>query len=322
MTERVGRIDPELAEALAVALDGQSCLYDLRDLPAARSKLAQFAAAATASSPDDPSVSVELLEAARPDAKGIPIRLFRPDVSGPLPALLWFHGGGQVMGYAAQEDAYLKRLASEAKCVVAAVDYRLAPEARAPAAAEDGRAAYVWIHANADALGLRPDRIGIAGASGGGGIAAAVALLIRDRGDFPPWFLSLNYPMLDDRNETASSREMTDIGIWDRATNIRAWDMILGPHEEGDVSPYAAPGRETDLSGLPPTFLALAELDVFRDEGLSFATRLIAGGVRVELHLYAGAYHGWDGIAPTSALADEFFGAWFGFLSRRFAAQH
>lgn len=239
-----------------------------------------------------------------------------------MPVLLWFHGGGQVLGYAAQDDPTLKRLCLEVGCAAASVDYRLAPEAPAPAAAEDGLLAYRWLRSQAAALGFDGDRIAFAGQSGGGGIAAATALMIRDQGEPAPLFQALSYPMLDDRNSTASSHEITDIGIWDRATNILAWNSILADRAgTDDVPPYCAPARATDLTGLPPTFVAAAELDVFRDEDLSYATRLQAAGVPVELHLYPGAYHAWDLFAPEAALSAAYVHAWYGYLRRQFSTR-
>ena len=236
-----------------------------------------------------------------------------------MPAFLWFHGGGQVLGYAAQDDAVLKRLCTEVGCIVAAIDYRLAPEARSPAAAEDGYSAYRWLRQEATKLGIDEQRIGIAGASSGGGIAAAATLMIRDRGARVPLFLALHYPMLDNRNETTSSHEINDIGIWDRATNILAWKAILGDLPSGaDVSQYSAPARADDLAGFPPTLIIVGELDVFRDEDLAFANKLIACGVPAELHLYPGAYHAWDLFAPDSRLTAAFLQTWYGYLRRQF----
>lgn len=314
------RIDPELAEALRAIPRGPAGIYDLGDIPGTRGAVREQARAMAAQMPDDPSVSVEELEAPRQDGPGIPLRLLRPDKQGPLPALLWFHGGGQVLGYAAQEDPFLKRICAEVGCTVAAVDYRLAPEAPAPAAAEDGLLAYSWLRERAGGLGLDAERIGIAGASGGAGIAAATALMVRDRGAAKPFLLSLNYPMLDDRNDTLSSREITDIGIWDRRSNLLAWQAILGDAAgTAKVTSHQAAARATDLADLPPAFIAVGELDVFRDEDVRFATRLVEHGVPVELHLYPGAYHAWDLFAPESALTAAFYDAWHGWLRRQFA---
>ena len=315
-------LDPELAVALAAVPRGSGGVFDISDIPATREAVRAFAEQIAAQVPDDPSVSVEE-HIAQPGDGGsdVVLRLLRPAADGVLPALLWFHGGGQVLGYAAQDDAYLKPLCSAVGCVVIAVEYRLAPEAPAPAAAEDGYTAYRWVREQAEQLGVDSSRIGLAGASGGGGIAAAAALMIRDRGLPTPLFQALNYPMLDDRNETDSSREITDIGIWDRHNNVLAWRAILGDRAgTDDVPAYSVPGRTDSLGGLPPTFIAVGDHDVFRDEDLAYAQRLQRDGVPVELHLYPGAYHAFDLFAPTSALAASFTSSWYAYLRRLFTA--
>lgn len=319
-TDTHDRIDAELAEALKAIPMGPAGVFDLGDLEGTRAGVRAFAEAIASQIPDEPSVRVEQIEVPRADGSTLPIRLLRPTTqTGPLPVLIWFHGGGQVLGYAAQDDPTLKRLVLEVGCIAASVDYRLAPEAPAPAAAEDGLLAYRWLRDQAAVFGIDAGRVALAGQSGGAGIAAATALMIRDQGEPAPLFQALNYPMLDDRNATASSHQITDIGIWDRATNLLAWSSILGERAgTDDVSPYCAPARATDLAGLPPTFLAVGELDVFRDEDLDYATRLQAAGVPVELHLYPGAYHAWDLFAPEAALSAAYSQAWFGYLRRQF----
>lgn len=317
MTNLRDRLDPELAAALDRL--PSTPVFDLRDIGAARIATKAFAEAAAAATPDDPNVSVELLKVALVGRPDVPIRLFRPVGSiGTLPAVLWFHGGGQVVGYAAQEDPFLKRLASEVGCVVASVDYRLAPEAPAPAAAEDGLAAYRWLRSEAGDLGVDAERIAVAGASGGGCIAAATALMIRDGGEPAPRCLALSYPMLDDRNETRSSREITSLGIWDRSTNILAWEAVLTRMGRGgDISPYIAPARAERLSDLPTTFVGVGELDVFRDESLAFAARLVDASVPTELHLFPGAFHAFDLFAPEARVSRSFTRSWSDFLKRK-----
>ncbi|MEU1283906.1 alpha/beta hydrolase [Kitasatospora sp. NPDC005856] len=316
-------IDPELGRALDGVPMTPNGAFDLTDITATREALRSFAAATAAGAPDEPSVAVEEHRARSADGgPDVPVRLLRPTTAtGPLPVVLWFHGGGQVLGFAAQDDPWLKRLCARLGCAVAAVDYRLAPETRAPGAAEDGYAAHRWLVREAAALGLDGTRIGIAGQSGGGGVAAATALLIRDRGGPAPLFQALMYPMLDDRNRTASSHEITGLGIWDRSTNLLAWQAVLGDRAgTDDVCPYAAPARAQDLGGLPPAFIAVGELDCFRDEDLDYATRLRAHGVPVELHLYPGAYHAFDLFAPESQLARSFQQTWTAYLARHLRA--
>ncbi|MFE6055255.1 alpha/beta hydrolase [Kitasatospora sp. NPDC056446] len=314
-------MDQELSLALDAVPMTPNGAFDLTDLATTRAAFRAQAEAAADSLPADPSVTIEEHLASRADGPDVPIRLLRPTAApGPLPVLLWFHGGGQVLGFAAQDDPWLTRLAASLGCAVAVVDYRLAPETPAPGAAEDGFTAYQWLGREADALGLDGTRVGIAGQSGGGGIAAATTLLVRDRGGVTPLFQSLTYPMLDDRNRTASSHEITDIGIWDRSTNLLAWEAILGERAgTDDVCPYAAPARADDLGALPPTFITVGDLDCFRDEDLDYAARLRAQGVPVELHLYPGAYHAFDVIAPGSRLAAAFHRTWSDYLARQFA---
>lgn len=311
-------VDSELAAVLQALPMGPHGVFDLTDIPATRQAVRALAESIASTIPDEPTVAAEEIRVPRAGGPDVPVLLLRPrTTSGPLPVIMWFHGGGQVLGFAAQDAPWLKQLSAALGCAVAAVDYRLAPETPAPGAAEDGFAAYRWITDNAAGLGLDPTRIGLAGQSGGGGIAAATALLIRDRGAAAPLFQLLMYPMLDDRDTTGSSREITDIGIWDRSTNVLAWRAVLGDRAgTDDVTPYAAASRATDLTGLPPAFIGVGELDVFRDEDLDYAARLRAAGVPVELHLYPGAYHAFDLFAPQSPLAESFRHAWHNFLAR------
>ncbi|MFC8391434.1 alpha/beta hydrolase fold domain-containing protein [Streptomyces sp. NPDC057238] len=315
------RMDPELAEALKAVPMTHTGVFDLSDLEGTRAGVRAMAESIAATIPDEPSVTAHEIQVPRAEGPDVPILLLRPrNAPGPLPVILWFHGGGQVLGFAAQDAPWLKPLCAALGCAIVSVDYRLAPETPAPGAAEDGYTAYRWISDNAADLGLDPARIGLAGQSGGGGIAAATALLIRDIGAATPLFQLLMYPMLDDRNTTDSSHEITDIGIWDRATNVLAWKSILGDRVGTDgVTSYCAASRATDLTGLPPTFIGVGELDLFRDENLDYAARLRAQGVPVELHLYPGAYHAFDLFAPRSHLATSFHHTLNDYLVRNFA---
>ncbi|MFI9559074.1 alpha/beta hydrolase fold domain-containing protein [Nonomuraea endophytica] len=312
------KIDSELDGVLSSIPKGSRGVFDITDIPGTREAVRQMAVTIAAQAPEYPNITMEELNAVRPDGGEVTLRLLRPDTGDDLPVLLWFHGGGQVLGFAAQDDPSLKRLIDEVSCAVVAVDYRLAPEAPAPAAAEDGLAAYRFILGNASSLRLDPRRIGIAGESGGGGIAAAVCLMVRDGGLPTPLFQGLFYPMLDDRNATLSSEEVVDVGVWDRETNLLAWKAILGK-ADSEVSEYQAPARATRFDELPPTFLAVAEIDVLRDEGLHYGSQLIAAGVPVDLHHFAGAFHGFYLLAPESRLARQFTSMWFDYLKNMFA---
>jgi len=312
-------VDPELAVALAAmprAANGS--LMDLSDIPALRKAMAAADQQMAATAPDDLGVTIETLHLPRADGTLLEVVLYyAADGGRARPGLLWFHAGGQVLGDVRGDDAYHAGLARSLDCVVAAVDYRLAPETPAPGAADDGYLAYTFLYEHAAEHRIDPNRIGIAGASGGGAPAAATALMIRDSHGPRPRLLSLNYPMLDDRNETPSSHEITALGIWDRRENLLAWSAVLGDRTgAASLDPYCAPGRATDLSGMPNTFIAAAQLDVFRDEDIDFARQLIAAGVAVDLHVYAHAFHAWDRFAPQSALARAFEHTWHGYLRR------
>jgi acetyl esterase/lipase len=318
-------LDPELASALAAMprLPTNGKLLDFTDIPRFRA-MAAAVPQPSAAEVDDPRVEVEIVQAERGDGTLLDVVLYRPaGRPGPLPALLWFHAGAQVIGDAHYDVAYHTELALALGCVLAAVDYRLAPETRAPGQAEDGLLAYEHLRTHAAGHRLDPDRIGLAGASGGGAPAAAATLLIRDRGLPAPCVLALSYPMLDDRHEAPSRTEAAaDLGVgFDSEQLDLAWAAVLGDRVEArDLSPYCAPGRATDLRDLPPTFVAVAQHDVLRDEGMDFGRRLVAAGVPADLHLYAGAFHAWDRFAPTSALTRSFEQTWHGFLRRHLHA--
>jgi len=245
---------------------------------------------------------LEITEYAVPGpAAGDPlrVRVYRlPDGDGaPRPGALYVHGGGFIAGDLDSEEPRCVRLALDGDCIVVSVEYRLAPEHPYPAAVDDCEAALRWTAASASELGIDPDRIGVIGASSGGTLAAATALLARDRGGPPLAFQCLVYPTLDDRMETTSVG-FVGTPMIDGADVARCWDYYLGA-DRGDVPAYAAPGRATDLRGLPPTYIMTAELDPLRDDGLRYASRLLDAGVSVELHNYAGAFHGFD-LFPTA----------------------
>ncbi|BCJ54579.1 alpha/beta hydrolase [Actinoplanes sp. NBRC 14428] len=318
-------LDPELAAALDALprLPSNGKLLDFTDIPGFRAMMAAIPQP-SATEFDDPRVEVDIVRARRDDGTLLDIVLHRPaGRPEPLPALLWFHAGAQVMGDAHYDVAYHAGLALALDCVLAAVDYRLAPETRAPGQAEDGFLAYEQLRTHAADHGLDPDRIGLAGASGGGAPAAAAMLLIRDRGLPAPCVLALSYPMLDDRHVAPSRTEAAaDLGIgFDSEQMDLAWAAVLGDRvEDPGLSPYCAPGRATDLHDFPPTFVAVAQYDVLRDEGIDFGRRLIAAGVPTDLHVYAGAFHAWDRFAAGSALTRGFEQTWHGFLRRHLHA--
>lgn len=213
-----------------------------------------------------------------------------------LPAILWIHGGGYVIGSPEQEDIRVRSIVSTIGCVAVSVDYRLAPETPHPGPVEDCYAALTWLHAHAGELGVDTTRIAICGASAGGGLAAALALLTRDRGEVPLAFQLLVYPMVDDRTVTTTKpHPYTGEYIWTPEANRFGWTALLGQEPGGpNVSPYAAAARADHLEGLPPTFICVGALDLFLEEDMEYARRLMRAGVPTELHVYPGAFHGFN----------------------------
>jgi acetyl esterase/lipase len=210
------------------------------------------------------------------------------------------HGGGYVMGSRDLDDAHLGRRAAELGWIGASVEYRLAPSTPYPGPLDDCFAAYTWLHAQAGALGIDPALTGVAGTSAGGGLAAALTLLARERGVALPAFQLLEAPMIDDRCRTASSR-LAGLPVWDGASNEFGWRSYLGDlYGAPDVPQFAAAARAVDLEGLPPTFVNVGTIDGFRDEAIEFATRLNQSGVPTELHVYAGAPHGFQLFADAA----------------------
>lgn len=230
------------------------------------------------------------------------LRVHRPvDADGPRPCVYWMHGGGYVLGTNRMEDARFDRWCGRLGCVGVSVDYRLAPDTPYPGPLDDCWAGLRWVVDHADDLGVDVTRLGIGGTSAGGGLAAALALLARDRDEIRPAFQVLVYPMLDDRMVTRSSQ--WEDPIWPPAANRFGWASYLGDLAGGDVPHHAAPARATDLGGLPPAFVVVGALDPFSDEDVDYATRLRHAGVPTELHVYPGAPHGFDSIMPGAGVS-------------------
>src|SRR5690606_6358671 len=197
--------------------------------------------------------------------------------SGATAAFYWIHGGGMVGGTVDASDAYCAWIAEELGVLVASVEYRLAPEHPYPAPLEDCHAGLRWLDQEAEALGIDRTRVGIGGGSAGAGLAAGLALLARDRAAIALCYQHLVYPMIDDRNETASSHAILDSRVWNRTCNHVGWNAYLGGRAGApDIEAYAAPARATDLSGLPPTYICVGSLDLFLDEDISYARALLA----------------------------------------------
>jgi acetyl esterase/lipase len=240
------------------------------------------------------------------DAPGVPLLVCRPTATpGPHPVIYNAHGGGMVAGNnRGRELAGELDRAEELQLAVVAVDYRLAPEHPHPAPVEDCYAGLVWTDENAAYLGFEPNRIIISGNSAGGGLAAAVSLLARDRSG--PFLLGqmLQCPMLDDRCDTPSAFQMEGVGLWDRRSGLTGWAALLGERRgTEDVPYYAAPARATDLSGLPPAFIDVGSVEALRDEAVSYATRIWQAGGQAELHVWPGAFHSFDEWVPEAAIS-------------------
>jgi len=286
-------VDPELVEminALPVAE------LDALSLPATRAAMAGMVMPVETYAREAITSERRLV----PGADGAPdveVLIYRPRAQAKLrPAYLHIHGGGYVTGLAALNGPSNVRIAEELDCVVVSVEYRLAPETTAPGAVEDCYAALRWLHAAADEIGVDRARIAIGGESAGGGLAAALALLARDRAELPICFQLLIYPMLDDRTVSAEDpNPWTGQFVWTPSANRFGWKSLLG-HEPGtaDVSPYAAAARASDLSGLPPAYICVGALDLFVDEDIAYAKRLLRAGVPTEFHIFPGAYHAFE----------------------------
>ncbi|MEP6478903.1 MAG: alpha/beta hydrolase [Rhodoglobus sp.] len=262
--------------------------------------------------PAAPAPGVTVHELVVPGPEGAPqvsLRVFQPaNLTAPAPALFWVHGGGLVIGSPEQDDRTNIAFARELGITVVAVRYRLAPNNKAPAAVEDAYAGLLGLVAHAAELQVDVDRIAIGGASAGGGIAAALALLAHDRGEVTPAFQLLVYPMLDDRTTHRTDIGARDVRAWNPKSNRFGWRSYLGDAVGGaDVSPYAAAARREDLTGLPPAWVGVGTLDLFHDEDLEYARRLNAADVPCELFVVPGAFHGFDALYPKAPITATFW---------------
>ena len=233
----------------------------------------------------------------------ISLRVHRPVGAEARPAMLWIHGGGYVIGNAAQDDALCRHFAATLGIVVASVDYRLAPESQFPVPLQDCYDGLAWLAGRpyVDVAGLA-----VGGASAGGGLAAALALMVRDRGEIPLAFQLLTYPMLDDRTACRTGIDQRNFRLWNNRSNLFGWQSYTGTAPGSpDISPLAAPARSDDLAGLPPAWIGVGTLDLFHGEDVAYAGRLEAAGVACTLDVVPGAFHGFDVVAK-SGVAKEF----------------
>ncbi|WP_053175815.1 alpha/beta hydrolase [Nonomuraea sp. SBT364] len=298
--------DPELAAALAVLTQYVQPTITLETLDALRDARTVLPAATNEELARDGALTISEHVAPGPDGD-VPLLVCRPSgAATPLPVVYYMHGGGMMFGDARAGIDELLDFALELGLVLVSVDYRLAPEHPHPAPVEDCYAGLVWTAEHAAELGADAARLLVAGSSAGGGLAAALALMARDRGGPALVGQLLMCSMLDDRNDTTSAVQMAGLGVWDRTSNETGWTALLGEARGGpDVSPYAAPARATDLSGLPPAFIDVGSAETFRDEDVAYASRLWQAGGQAELHVWPGGFHGFDLMAPQAVLSQE-----------------
>lgn len=315
-------IDPELKESLDLllstypgGLNAPETIEERRDLIS--TYLAQF--------PRNEFVSrTDLKIKSQASGVDIPIRLYRPlnqSTSSRVDcAVIMIHGGGMVMGSIETDDANAAYLSLALDCLVVSIDYRLAPEHPYPAALDDCADVSAWVFDNTSDLKISPDKIVLYGGSAGGGLAIALGLRIRDQGLKQFALICAPYPMIDDRNQTPATFEITDLGVWDRRANIESWGWYLGQMPSSELNPefsrvdsYAAPARAEDLSGLAPIYTDVGDVDLFRDDVIDFVNRLRAAGNQVEFHLIPGMFHAGELFNPDAAISKALW-------KRRFAA--
>jgi acetyl esterase/lipase len=298
--------DPELGAALSLLAESLPSSLTPEMIPLMRDM--PMISATDEELRRDGRISIE--ERTVPGPAGAPdisLLIARPTgVTGTLGCIYHVHGGGMILGDNRTGLPGMIDWAEQFGLVVVSVEYRLAPETPHPGPVDDCYAGLVWTAGHAGELGFDPGRMIIAGGSAGGGLAAALALMARDKGGPALLGQMLICPMLDDRNDTPSSIQMAGLGVWDRVSNETGWRALLGDACGGpDVSPHAAPARETDLSNLPPAFIDVGTAETFRDEDVAYASRIWQAGGQAELHVWPGGFHGFDGMVPTAAISQD-----------------
>ncbi|MER6345289.1 alpha/beta hydrolase [Streptomyces sp. NPDC001595] len=297
--------DPELVPALESLAQSMPPAILPEMIPALR----DFMAAAAPSDEDlRREGAIEFEERRVPGPAGAPeisLLICRPaESAGPRPGVYFTHGGGMILGDNRNLIGEMLDWVQHLGIVLVSVEYRLAPEHPFPAALEDVYAGLRWTTDHAGELGIDPGRLVVSGPSAGGGLTAAVTLLARDLDGPTPIGQLLVCPMLDDRNDSPSARQMTGVGAWDRTSNDTGWTALLGRRRGGpDVTAYAAPARAEDLSGLPPAFIDVGSAETFRDEVVAYAARIWQAGGVAELHVWPGGFHGFDALAPEAELS-------------------
>lgn len=303
-------IDPEVHALLQPALAPNADLEPppVGDVATRRERAVTFFASLVSGVAVIDGVDVQGHSMTTADGAQLALAWYRPTDTKPSgSAVLYLHGGGMIFSLAETApmyDSVLRTYVVASGVPALMVDYRVAPEHSHPTPVEDCYAALVWLAEHAPELGVDVTRLAVVGDSAGGGLAAGVSLLARDRGGPDLALQLLIYPMLDDRTQTPDPELSGKYLTWTYADNVTGWEALLGPSTGGsDVSPYAAPARAADLSGLPPTYLDVGELDIFRDENIEYAQRLSAAGVPTELHVYPGCPHAFEALAPAAEVS-------------------
>jgi acetyl esterase/lipase len=302
-------LDPELVEPLEEFLAATGGGFKLSDIAGLREMLDGMIAGMQAEAPVVEGVASEDVNVPCGSPEDtVLVRIYRPSAaSKPLPALIWMHPGGFVVGSIELDDLMLREIARDVGCAVIAVEYRLAPEHPYPAPLDDCNAVLQWASANAKSLRLDPNKLAVGGASAGGGLAAGVALRARDRGGAQPCFQLLIYPAINDSNIDQVSNSVPENLFWSRENALIGWQSYLGGKQASEaVDVYAAASRATDLAGLPPAFVAVGSIDMFVHDCLDYSSRLIKAGVDTALCVYPGAFHAFDAFAPQSSVAQRF----------------
>lgn len=307
------RYDPELAPAAAAAP-----FLDAANPDAVRGLLASLGElVGPYRFPDEVIQRTDVVPT--PGGSMVEIQIIRPrEFAKGAPAILWFHGGGFIFGSASMDFPLNAHLAQQLGAVIVSVEYSLAPEHPYPTAVREGFAVLEWMASSAEELGIDATAIAVGGHSAGGCIAAAVALMARDRGGPALCFQALDLPVTDDRLDTPSMRAFTDTPIWDRQNAEHSWRAYLRDVQIEDRL-YAVPSRAADLTGLPPAYVSVSEFDPLRDEGMDYARRLVEAGVSTELHLFPGTFHGSVAAVPDAAISRSMVENLTGALGRAFA---
>ena len=305
----IERLDPEVAEVVKKSMNQSGPGMDLSKPSEARVLSDKMSAALVSQRAEVKGVITE--DRKIPGLPGSPeltVRVYQMEKKAGLrPGFLWIHGGGYVVGDLELDDPLCRQLTLAGECVVVSVNYRLAPEHPYPIPLEDCYVALKWMAAQ-DELQIDQFRICVGGASAGGGLSAALALLARDRGEIKLAWQLLLYPMIDDRNTELPSETVPNTLVWTRESNYWGWRAYLG-HDPGtkDVESYASPARVENLEGVAPAFIGTGDLDLFAEESFYYAAKLVAAGVPTEVHVYPGVPHGFDGIlAPQAEISKKF----------------